>query len=380
MVARSNNSSSNSQPNQNPNNPNIQYLPSEEEAQQKINQIKTSKNLDDQQATIEFLTSYVPHIKWWEINSLQELDEKIKLVNNKTGFSPFKEVPKVDEFNERAEQNFTYKSLLFIASIIPRENDGSINWKGLDYHSYIIQVLKPLEKEWKFKPSFATQENFNELGRRIRQEINSSLISLCSQWTGLTKVSELNNLTHTYLSKIFVGYVYSEIQDNLTGQLGISGHEKFRIQKTGNHSINLGWKIALYEFAFKGGSEPNPDPSNNEYQLLEKDLQFIRDKFNSIKNRKEQEDPDLKWLKKLPFNSWICFEQDQVNGLPEIERLQTDLPNYSTDKSWITQTLTNIRKRHDWLFKNFQNKEEATDFLKNNEHRFKYVNKVWQNK
>jgi len=45
------------------NDPNIQYLPSEEEAQVKINQIKTNKGIDQRQATIEFLTSYVPEIK-----------------------------------------------------------------------------------------------------------------------------------------------------------------------------------------------------------------------------------------------------------------------------------------------------------------------------
>ena len=236
-------------------NPNIQYLPSQQKSQAKINQIQQEKGIDQQQATIEFLTAYVPHIKWWEINSLAELDEKIKLVNDKTGFPPFSEVPLVKDFNERAEQNFTYKSLLFTASIIPRESDGSIDWKGLDYHTYIIQVLKPLQKEWKFKPSFATQENFNELGRRIKQEVNSSVTSLCSQWTSLTKVEELNNLTTSYLSKIFFGYIYSDIQALLAGQLGITNHEKFRIQKTGNTSVNEGWKIALNEFAFKGGRD-----------------------------------------------------------------------------------------------------------------------------
>jgi hypothetical protein len=41
----------------------IQYLPSHKEAQQKINEIKTSKGIDDQQATIEFLAQYVPEIK-----------------------------------------------------------------------------------------------------------------------------------------------------------------------------------------------------------------------------------------------------------------------------------------------------------------------------
>jgi hypothetical protein len=75
----------------------------------------------------------------------------------------------------------------------------------------------------------------------------------------------------------------------------------------------------------------------------------------------------------------MCFEQDQVNGLSEIERLLSELPNHANDKSWITQTHSNIRKKHDWLFKNFQSKEGALEFLQKNEHRFQYINKVWQN-
>ncbi|CAG8627593.1 2782_t:CDS:10, partial [Ambispora gerdemannii] len=62
------------------NNPNIQYLPSEEEAQQKINQLKTAKNLDDQQATIEFLTSYVPEIKCEAIHD--ELGKQLAITNH----------------------------------------------------------------------------------------------------------------------------------------------------------------------------------------------------------------------------------------------------------------------------------------------------------
>jgi len=62
------NNSPNRQPSQNPDNPlpnpsNIQYLPSEQEAKQKITQIQQDKGIDEQQATIEFLTSYVPEIK-----------------------------------------------------------------------------------------------------------------------------------------------------------------------------------------------------------------------------------------------------------------------------------------------------------------------------
>jgi len=116
---------------------------------------------------------------------------------------------------------------------------------------------------------------------------------LCSQFSSLTNVNELNNLTKTYLSKIFAGYVYSEIQDSLAAQLGLTNHEKFRPEKTGQTSENYGWKIALNEFAFKGGSAPsgpgpipNPetptpqpdDPSDLGYQ------QKLHDKKSEIGN------------------------------------------------------------------------------------------------
>ncbi|CAG8764814.1 17990_t:CDS:2, partial [Racocetra persica] len=177
-------------PSPNPNN--IQYLPSETEAQTKINQIKSSKNLDDQQATIEFLTSY------------------IKLVNSKTGFPPFPKVPSVDEFNQRADQVF-----------------------GLDFNNYVLTVLKPLMDQVKFKPAFATQTNYQELARRLQEEINPLLSSLTTQFSSLNSVGELNNLTETLLSKYFQGYIYAEaIHDELGQQLGITNHQKFEGQKT----------------------------------------------------------------------------------------------------------------------------------------------------
>jgi len=381
FFTKNSSSTDNPQPNQNPDNPSIQYLPSEEEAQTKINQIQQKKGIDEQQATIEFLTQYVPYIKWWEINSLSELDEKIALVNNQTGFSPFKEVPEVDKFNKEVESNMQKKAFLFLASIIPRKADNTPDWKGItDFQSYMLTVMKPIMEDIKFKPSFATQSNYQELARRLKEEVNPQLVNICLGFASLSNVNNLNTLTNNYLSKIFQGYIYADaIHDELGQQLNITNHQKFKLEGTGNASENEEWEIALNEFGFKGGSEP-PEPSGNEYQLLEKDLQFIRDKFNSIKNRKEQEEPDLKWLKQLPFNNWMCFEQDQVNGLPEIEKLQTELSTHANDKSWLTQTRNKIRQKHDWLFKNFQNKDEALDFLKNNEHRFKYVNKVWQNK
>jgi len=262
FFTRSSSNTSNDQPSQNPDNPSIQYLPSEEETQIKINQIKSSKGIDDQQATIEFLTSYVPHIKWWEINSLQELDEKIKLVNSKTGFPPFTSIPSVEKFNQEVESNFKNKSLLFLASIIPRESDGSIDWKGLDFLTYLTTVLQPQMEQIKFKPTFATQGNYQELARRLKEEINPLLSSLTSQFSSLSSVSELNNLTETLLSKFFQGNIYGDaIHDELGKQLEIANHQKFTGQKTGNHSENTNWGILLNEFAFKQENSPEPVPN-----------------------------------------------------------------------------------------------------------------------
>jgi len=227
-------------------------LPSEEISEQKIKQIQADKGLDKQQATIEFLTAYVPHIKWWEINSLSELDEKIKLVNNKTGFPPFKSIPDVDKFNKELEDNMQKKSLLFLVSVIPRESNGSIDWKGLDFLTYLTTVLQPQMEQTKFKPSFATSANYQELGRRLTQEINASLSSTCSRFSSLNDVSSLNQLVNEYSSKIFQGYIYAEaIHDELGKQLGITNHQKFSAQKTGNFSLNSKCNIALNEFAYK---------------------------------------------------------------------------------------------------------------------------------
>ncbi|MCE8163789.1 MAG: hypothetical protein I3274_06295 [Candidatus Moeniiplasma glomeromycotorum] len=173
-------------------------------------------------------------------------------MNNKTGFPPFKEVPEVDEFNKAFERNFVYKSLLFLASVIPRHESKTIDWKGLDFQTYCETVLKPLIEGRKFKPAFATQENYQELARRLKEEINTLLSSLTSQFASLTSVSELNNLTETLLSKFFKGNVYAEaIHDDLGQQLNITNHQKFTAQKTGNQSLNEKWNIALNEFAFK---------------------------------------------------------------------------------------------------------------------------------
>jgi len=234
-------------------NPSVKSLPSEEEAQTKINQIKASKNLDDTQATLEFLVSYAPHINWWEINSLSELDEKIKLVNDSTSFSPFKEIPTVDKFNKETEENLKYKSLLFLATVIPRSSNNIIDWKGYNnFQEYLDNYLEPLLKNSKFKPAFVTHNNLKELEDRLNSSsINPQLVSICSRFEDLNKISDLNDLINDYLTKIFQGLVYSHLVEDFSKQLRIMGVSEYKLKKTGNHSGNVNWGIALNEFEFK---------------------------------------------------------------------------------------------------------------------------------
>src|SRR5688572_24391018 len=103
----------------------------------------------------------------------------------------------------------------------------------------MLTVLKPIMEGIKFKPAFATQANYQELARRLKEEINSSLSSTCSRFASLNNVSSLNQLTNEYLNKIFQGYIYAEaIHDELGEQLNIANHQKFKLEKTGNHSEN----------------------------------------------------------------------------------------------------------------------------------------------
>lgn len=237
-----------------PNPSNIQYLPSHEEAQQKINEIKTSKGIDDQQATIEFLAQYVPYIKWWEINSLSELDEKINEVNSKCAFPLLKNVPNspenINEFNAEWQDNIAYRGLSFLATVIPRESNGEIDWKGENFMTYLLNVLKPMMENIQFKPSFATQSNYQELERRIKQEINPSLVSICSGFASLTDAKGLNELCNNYLDKINQGSIYSELHNNLAEELNITTHTKYEAKSSGNNSLNSSWNCYLYGYTF----------------------------------------------------------------------------------------------------------------------------------
>jgi hypothetical protein len=73
---------------------------------------------------------------------LEELDEKVALVNNQTGLPPFKEVPPVAEFNQEVEGNLQKKSLMFVASVIPCESDGSFSFTGLNQELINFNVIK----------------------------------------------------------------------------------------------------------------------------------------------------------------------------------------------------------------------------------------------
>ncbi|CAG8437256.1 6930_t:CDS:2 [Ambispora leptoticha] len=163
--------------NKSPNPGNIQYLPNHVEAQQKINEIKTAK------------------------------DEKIALVNSKCGFPSLKSVPN----NQQRKTNFT------------------------EYFA----VVEPELKARKFKSSFATQTNYQVVGRRIEQTINPRLSSLCSQFSSLSDAKGLSKLINNYLGEILKANIYAELaHDDLAKQLNISSHQKYELQQTGNNTTN----------------------------------------------------------------------------------------------------------------------------------------------
>lgn len=240
---------SSEQPTNNPININQNHLPSLEQAEKEIQQIKTSKNLNPQQAAFEFLASYVPQLRYWELNSLTELDEKLNQINNKTGIPPFSAIPSADEFNEQAESYFQLKVACFMVALMPRKTDNpnSIDW------DYLKEMEQGSKQKPQYHPNFATQANYQELSRCLSQEINPNLASLCNKFANLSTVSELNNLVNNYLGKIFIGTGYSLIHEGLAEQLKLTDHNSFELDKTGNSSTNSKWGIVLYEFAFLKG-------------------------------------------------------------------------------------------------------------------------------
>ncbi|CAG8530574.1 28312_t:CDS:2 [Racocetra persica] len=215
-----------------------------------------------------------------DITSLTELDEKVKLVNSKTGFPPFKEIPPIVKFNQETSQN------------------------GLDFDTYCETILKPLLEGRKFKPTFATQANYQELERRIKEEINPLLSSLCSQFSSLSNTNDLNALLDNYLSKIFQGLVYAEaIHDELGKQLGITNHKNYKLQHTSNHP----------EPGDNSEEDPNPHPSNNpvikefqqkaqEIKELLKPCEKLIKSIEEVKKTKEDLKSQLEEKRKRELN------------------------------------------------------------------------------
>jgi hypothetical protein len=237
--------------------PDYKDLPSHAKAEEEINKIKSLKGLDDQQATIEFLSRYIPKINWWEIDSLHDLDDKIKLVNKKCKFPPLKEVPNnqqaLDDFNAEWRSNFLYRNLAFLASVCPRKSDNSIDWKGKKSISDYMEYLKPELENNKFKPAFATEDSYRELSTLFMHAVNSNLAEFCSEFAELSNVKELNELINKYLGQIFRANVCAGIHDDLGKQVNISNHSEYELKPSGNNSVNRSWGIYLtgYKLAKK---------------------------------------------------------------------------------------------------------------------------------
>jgi len=144
--------------------------------------------------------------------------------------------------------------IIFWTSCIVRKSDNAIDWKGCnEFTDYQVNVLQPLVDNAKFKTNFATQNNFQELERKIAQEINPSLVTLNSSFANLTNASELNGLINNYYRKISNGLIYSEIAELLAKQL-ITGYQKYEIKSTVNSSKHPNWEIISEGLTFKKGS------------------------------------------------------------------------------------------------------------------------------
>ena len=236
--------------NKNPDNPNTHYLPNEQEFQQKVDQLKSSKGLDDQQAQIEVLTQYVPYINWWEINSLSELDEKINLVNSKTKFPPFTNIPDFAKFNQELVANIMHKCFLVMASMMPRKADNTPDWQGYtDFTSYLTTVLVPQWESLSYKPTFATSDNYYELITKMTGQVNGSIASLSQDFANLTTVSELNKMVNDLLERVLQGSIYADMHDRFAKQISIPVHKKYDFDPSDytitNASLNLWLKPSI---------------------------------------------------------------------------------------------------------------------------------------
>lgn len=160
------------------------------------------------------------------------------------------------------------------------------------------------------------------------------------------------------ISKIFVGYVYSEIQDSLAEQLEITNHEKFRPEKTGNTSENYQWKISLNEFAFKGGnpetppsqnpdSPINPPSSNPQIRQLQNQAEEIRQLLESCQpllNSSEQ-------VKKSKEEKITQLKAEETNLDPNIAKDKIKLLGIQNEINTIEHTITMVEFGKDDLEK-----------------------------
>jgi hypothetical protein len=243
------------------------------------------------------------------------------------------------------------KAMIMIASVIPRLPDNTPDWKGInDFMTYLTTVIEPLTRDRKYKPSFATQENYQELARRLKGEINSSLKADWSSFPSLSQVSELNGLTNHYLSKIFQGNVYADIHKDLAKQLSISNHQQFIVNAPddGGKSYieNRGWKIALSRFAFK---ENEPDYSNSTWQDIIDDLKFIEKELDRQILHIESNP--------LPLDSpYYQKQQDELQsyklGKQEINSFRARFPTPITEQQQIVNHRTYFRQKWGWMFRN----------------------------
>jgi hypothetical protein len=110
--------------------------------------------------------------------------------------------------------------------------------------------LEPIVEERSLKNSFVTEENYQELERRLRETINVNLSSILSRFASSNiNISNFNQLINEYLNEIFRGCVYSNVFYNELGKrLGISNHQDLCIKKTHNSVFNENLGIYLNKF------------------------------------------------------------------------------------------------------------------------------------
>src|SRR5688572_18981421 len=95
-----------------------------------------------------------------------------------------------------------------------------------------------MKEQMKFKPTFANQNNYQELTKKLSKQVNSSLSSITNQFASFSTVDQLNSSVNDYLNRIFRGFVYSEVHDSFAEELEIVFHQKFECSKNGKEFNN----------------------------------------------------------------------------------------------------------------------------------------------